>query len=205
MARKRAAILDAAHAEFLAKGFDGTTMEAIAAAAKVSIMTLYRHADDKEDLFAEVIGRACAAAVDSGRGEIGRLLALPLGEALERFAIQIQQHLGSTDAVALFRAVMAETGRFPELADKVWRDLVGAHGDALFAFLSHRPETRELGHAERKRLAASFLDRLVGADMLRVLLGMSGATGQERAERARRAAEDVLAVTAPWSPCRRID
>ena len=65
MARKRAAILDAAHREFMAHGFAGTTMEAIAAAAKVSIMTLYRHADDKEDLFRTVIAETCERALEA--------------------------------------------------------------------------------------------------------------------------------------------
>lgn len=205
MARKRAAILDAAHAEFLEKGFEGTTMEAVAATAKVSIMTLYRHADDKEDLFTEVVSRACGAAVDAGRDELGRLLSLPLGEALEAYALSVQGQLASSDTVALLRAVMVETGRFPGLAEKAWRDLVGTHEDALFAFLSHRPETCDLGRAARKRLAASFLDGLVGADMLRVLLGLDGATAFQRESRARAAAGAVMAAIIPYSPCRRME
>jgi TetR/AcrR family transcriptional repressor of mexJK operon len=203
MARKRAAILDAAHAEFLGKGFGATTMEAIAAAANVSIMTLYRHADDKEDLFREVIGRACEKAADAGLDDAGRLLALPLDEALRIFAISFQARLASTETVALLRAVMAETARFPDLAERTWRGLLGSHVELLFSVLSQREETRRLDAADRKRLAAAFLDRLVGTDMLRVLLGLAGATGAEREKRARVAAGFVLAAIPPYAPGRR--
>ena len=85
MARKRAAILDAAHREFMAHGFAGTTMEAIAAAAKVSIMTLYRHADDKEDLFRTVIAETCERALEAEPADRGAGQALPLAEALQAY------------------------------------------------------------------------------------------------------------------------
>ena len=51
MKRKREAILAAARRQFLAHGYGGTSMEAIADAAGVSIMTLYRHAETKDELF----------------------------------------------------------------------------------------------------------------------------------------------------------
>ncbi len=56
--KKRAQILDGARAVFLAEGFDGASMEAIAHAAGVSKGTLYTHFKGKDELFASLIA-AC--------------------------------------------------------------------------------------------------------------------------------------------------
>src|SRR5690349_15571641 len=57
MARKRAAIVDAAREAFVRDGYGGASMERIAKDAGVSIMTLYRHAEGKDDLFSAVIAQ----------------------------------------------------------------------------------------------------------------------------------------------------
>lgn len=65
--RKRAAILDAAIAEFRANGFDVTSMDAIAETAGVSKRTVYNHFPSKEALFAEILmhlWKASFAGVD---------------------------------------------------------------------------------------------------------------------------------------------
>ena len=204
MARKRAAILDAAHREFMAHGFAGTTMEAIAAAAKVSIMTLYRHADDKEDLFRTVIAEPCERALEAEPADRGAGQALPLAEALQARAIRFQTQLAGAETVALLRAVTVETGRFPDLAESTWQAVIGTHRDAMAAFLAHREETRSLGAEERTRLATVFLDRLVGTDMLAILLGGHAVSAATQEARARAAATEVIAAVQPYAPGRRL-
>ena len=49
---KRKAILEAAETLFLRNGYDGSSMDAIAAEAGVSKLTVYSHFTDKETLFA---------------------------------------------------------------------------------------------------------------------------------------------------------
>src|SRR5215469_4754060 len=53
--RKRAAIVAAAIDEFLAAGFDATSMDRIAASASVSKRTVYNHFPSKEALFAAIL------------------------------------------------------------------------------------------------------------------------------------------------------
>ncbi|PFH20017.1 MULTISPECIES: TetR/AcrR family transcriptional regulator [Burkholderia] len=53
--RKRAAIIDAAIEEFLAAGYDATSMDRIAARADVSKRTVYNHFPSKEALFAAIL------------------------------------------------------------------------------------------------------------------------------------------------------
>lgn len=53
--RKRTAILEAAAAQFLARGYEATSMDSIAAAAQVSKRTVYKHFVSKDVLFAEIL------------------------------------------------------------------------------------------------------------------------------------------------------
>lgn len=53
--RKRAAILDAAIAEFRATGYEATSMDRIAASAGVSKRTVYNHFPGKDALFAQIL------------------------------------------------------------------------------------------------------------------------------------------------------
>ena len=53
--RKRAAIVDAAVAEFRQSGFAATSMDKIAASAGVSKRTVYNHFPSKEALFAQIL------------------------------------------------------------------------------------------------------------------------------------------------------
>lgn len=55
--RKRAAIVDAAIEEFLAAGYDATSMDRIAARADVSKRTVYNHFPGKETLFAAILNK----------------------------------------------------------------------------------------------------------------------------------------------------
>jgi TetR/AcrR family transcriptional repressor of mexJK operon len=194
MARKRAAILDAARAAFLRDGYEGTTMEGIAAGAGVSIMTLYRHAEGKDTLFAAVIASACHPANQAERAEMEDALQRPLEDVLVSVGLMFQERLASPTTTALFRAVMVETTRYPHLVDMAYRGLIGTHEDALDAFLSQRAETAPLDAGQRRKLGGDFLNRLVGIDNLRVLLGLEGASDAERLERAKAATAELLAT-----------
>ena len=64
--RKRAAIVQAAIAEFRANGFDATSMDRVAATAGVSKRTVYNHFPSKDDLFAQILEELwdCSAAAN---------------------------------------------------------------------------------------------------------------------------------------------
>jgi TetR/AcrR family transcriptional regulator of autoinduction and epiphytic fitness len=87
--RKRAAIIGAAIEEFLAAGFDATSMDRVAARASVSKRTVYNHFPSKEVLFAAILRQlwdssdACEAPAYSTsqplRGQLLELLLKKLG------------------------------------------------------------------------------------------------------------------------------
>src|SRR5215510_9560148 len=85
--RRRAAdrpreILDAALSVFVAKGFAGTKLDDVAAAAGISKGLLYRYFDNKAELFKEVIRQTMVVAMrdvsDRARSSQSALDALDL-------------------------------------------------------------------------------------------------------------------------------
>jgi TetR/AcrR family transcriptional repressor of mexJK operon len=191
--RKRDAILDAARRRFLASGYDATSMEAIAAEASVSIMTLYRHARSKDELFEAIVTLAC----DPEHAEAGmsELLETPLREALIAVAQATLDSLTSTDNIAMLRAVIAETARFPHLGALAYRGVVGRSDDMLREILGAHPETAELGPQAIERGARAFVERLFGDEVLRLLLGVSSTLDPAPARAAAAADALIAAVT----------
>ncbi|MFC5418626.1 TetR/AcrR family transcriptional regulator [Bosea eneae] len=114
--RKRGAVLEAATSLFLAKGYDGTTMDEVAALAAVSKPTLYRYFADKERLYAAIV----AATTDNIDGLL-RLVAEELAashdprEGLSRLAGKFLTTLMQPDLLRLRRLVIANAERFPEV------------------------------------------------------------------------------------------
>lgn len=115
--RKHRAILDAASTIFLAHGYLGTNMDLIAAEAKTSKQTVYKHFGSKEALFVEIVTSITDAAGDQvhkdrpGIGDDPDVDAL-LREYAERQLIIVLQ----PRVLQLRRIVISEAGRFPELA-----------------------------------------------------------------------------------------
>ncbi len=116
-ARKRAAILNAAHDLFLQRGYGGTSMDDVAARAAVSKQTVYKHFADKQRLFTEVI------TSDVGRDEEGaqaQMAAMPDSDDIARDLRAVAgTHLADVLRPArlrLRRMLIGEAERFPELA-----------------------------------------------------------------------------------------
>jgi TetR/AcrR family transcriptional repressor of mexJK operon len=115
--RKKQAITEAATALFLAQGFQSTSMDEIAAMAKVSKQTVYKHFTDKQRLLRDIvlsitgragtIARTLGATFDSiGDVETG------LPDVAQRYALAVLH----PDVLRLRRLVVCEAARFPDLA-----------------------------------------------------------------------------------------
>lgn len=194
MARKRAAIVAAAKDAFLRDGFAGASMEGIAQDAGVSIMTLYRHAEGKDDLFAAVIESACHPGDEDERVRLDGVLQKSLGDILTFVGVMFQERLSGSETTSLLRVVMTEMRRFPHLGEMAYRGLIGSHEQALLDFLSSRTEAAGLSLTQRQRATSAFFDRLIGLDSYRVLLDLPSATRDEMQERATRAANELIAA-----------
>jgi TetR/AcrR family transcriptional repressor of mexJK operon len=169
---KRAQIIDAGKAAFLALGFGAASVDDIAAGAGVSKMTVYRHFRSKELLFAGVIDALCRQIMD---GDLGRLLVLPPKAALPKFARRFIDITFAKETVELHRIVVAECRRFPALGRLFYRSGPGPCIDMLERYLRRHRSAVHLGQSTPRRLAEEFLDLVRGYPHLRVLLGVEGA------------------------------
>jgi len=125
------AIRDASATLFLEKGYQGTSMGDIAAAAQVSKQTIYTHFANKEELFADlVLGNA-----DRVDGFIAGLSVGPdVEEGLVRIARDYVHFVSRPDVLRLRRLVIAEAGRFPAIA-RAYYERVPQRVIAAFAHL----------------------------------------------------------------------
>lgn len=192
MARKRADILAASKTAFLATGYEATSMESIANAANVSIMTLYRHAKTKDELFSAVIANACDPGDETERAEMEDLLSKPFREVLVGAAMKAQGRLIDPDTVSLMRTVIAGAVKFPALAEIAYQGLIGGLVDMIDFVLGYKEEAAGVDRERRRSLSLQFIDRLVGADMLGVLMGFPAPSEQILRDRAEAATVELV-------------
>ncbi len=113
-AKKRGDILDAAVEEFLDKGFSQARMDCISSRASVSKRTVYKHFDSKDQLFHAIVDILAARIADEldftydpGRPIRDQLTALGWAEG---------RLFMDTEIISMFRMIIAEAMREPELA-----------------------------------------------------------------------------------------
>jgi AcrR family transcriptional regulator len=163
---REAQILKAALGVFLRSGFGNSTVEELAAAAKVTKRTLYAYYGDKAGLYAAMIkdlavGVSLDAATDHG--------------TLEALAARIVYRVHSDELVGLHRLVIAESSRFPDLAL-----VLHSQGDArhIARLAEHLRAERD---AARARLAEPLFSLLLGERHRRRLLGLDPAPSLSQA------------------------
>lgn len=110
-------ILDEASRLFIQRGYEATSVEAIAAAAGISKRTYYTRFTGKADVFEAVILRYVRRNVRARPSRRKR------GEGLEAALLELAFHLLDwilqPEVVGLYRVTIAEVTRFPELARMV--------------------------------------------------------------------------------------
>lgn len=134
---KRMRVLRAAQRLFLRLGYDGCTMEAIAASARVSKPTLYRYFSDKQALFVGVLEHLATDHLADERVASLQAAAIESPEELERaLVVWARATLARTMQPAylgLLRLLIAELPRIPELG-RLFQAAIPLEGAA---FLSH--------------------------------------------------------------------
>ncbi|GLI01754.1 TetR/AcrR family transcriptional regulator [Phytohabitans aurantiacus] len=199
-ARARQAILDAATAVFLEKGYKGTSMDEVAAVASVSKQTVYKNFTDKRSLFTEIIHRGLDRIDDLFSDVTG---ALAVTEDLERdlvaLARQFVANLTQPRLLQLRRLVIAEADRFPELG-RSYYERGPEHVHALLADAFSKLADRELLVVDDPTLAANHFTWLTTSiPVNRVMFCGSGETFT-RAELERFADEAVRVFLAAYRP-----
>jgi TetR/AcrR family transcriptional repressor of mexJK operon len=160
-ARKRRAILEAATTAFLSNGYLGTSMDEIAALARVSKQTVYKHFADKERLFSEIVTATVDEIADPNTDEVLKLGNTGVLERdLRRFARRQLRAVMEPRLLQLRRLVIGESGRFPQLGRLFYERGPGRTIDAL-ATMFERLASRGALELDDPRLAAAHFNWLV--------------------------------------------
>lgn len=112
---RRAAIVAVARRLFLEQGYAATTMSSVAEAMGGSKATLWAHFASKEALFADVADVLVGGFVEQMGELLGGQRFSVVG--LRDFCARFFDALLSPDSTTLFRMIIAESGRFPELGE----------------------------------------------------------------------------------------
>ncbi|MCM8739194.1 TetR/AcrR family transcriptional regulator [Azospirillum sp. A1-3] len=120
------ALLDAAAALFVEKGYDGTSLSDVLRLAGGSRTTLYAHFGDKDGLFRAMMEEHCARvldgmapdalALDAPAGSVSEQVADP-EERLVRIALHIMHALTEPQTTAILRTLISEGARIPALVE----------------------------------------------------------------------------------------
>ena len=157
---KRAAILEAAERLFLQHGFEGVSMDQIAATAEVSKLTVYSHFGDKDALFTEAARVWCEQQMPGSLFE--RAPHLPVRERLMDIARSYFTMVCSPEAVAGHRLLCS-----PQMVEKQLARLFWEAGpervQAEFArFLERRIAAGDLEIDDIDRAAGQFFALVKG-------------------------------------------
>jgi AcrR family transcriptional regulator len=156
-------ILAAARGVYLERGFAGTTMEDVAAAAHVSKRTLYRLFDGKTALFAAMVD----AHAETMLALPGDYDGLPLVEALEAiFRLDIEPGQ-ERERLALLRLFLLDARQFPELG-ALLRERGGDRSLALLGgWLERQRQNGGIEIDDATIGARMLLDMIFGAIVLK--------------------------------------
>jgi len=167
---KRQAILNAATRAFIAHGYSGASMEAIAEAAPVSKPTLYNHFKSKQDLFAAVIECRCEALL-STLSSVQTELNDPVA-GLSAIAGAFIDLVYAEEALQLYRLIIAEQQQFPELGELIYRSGPEPVLRQMASYLAELNARGILKIADLETSSRLFLDMLKGDQHFRCLLGL---------------------------------
>lgn len=176
---KRQAILEAAKATFIAHGYSGSSMEAIAEAAPVSKPTLYTHFKGKQELFAAVIANQCETLLNTLSGVQAELHDPAAG--LKAIAVAFVDMAYTDEALQLYRLIIAEQQHFPELGELVYRSGPESVLRQLASYLAELKARGILRIDDIETSSQLFFGMLKGDQHFRCLLGLQpGLTDAEK-------------------------
>ena len=168
---KREAILDAAKRLFLQKGYDGSSMDAIAAEAGVSKLTVYSHFTDKETLFAAAVKSKCEEQLPQPFFE--PTSSTSIRSTLLNIGRGFHGLVNSSESIELHRVMVAQANVNPKLSQlfmdagpqRVMREME--------RLLLQADQNGQLQVSDPVRAAGHFFCMIKGKNNFRLLLGCS--------------------------------
>ncbi|RDH75784.1 TetR/AcrR family transcriptional regulator [Mycolicibacterium moriokaense] len=169
-AQKRESILSAGRHLFLSSGYQGTSMDQVAATAAVSKQTVYKHFGEKRELLFAIVTDSLDGAVGAIRD---RIAALPesadIDADLTALAGDYLRAVLAEPVVQLRRLVIGEANRLPELARLYYEHAPERTLDALAQAFASLTDRGVLNTPEPSLAADHFAFLIVGKQIDRAL------------------------------------
>jgi TetR/AcrR family transcriptional repressor of mexJK operon len=202
MERKRAAIVDAARQLFLASGYAQTSMDRVAEKAEVAITTVYRHFNNKDDLFSAVMQMACemvspellAAGNDADSATVFPWFTKPPQTALPLAGIDYLTRLFDPQQMDLYRVVTRDASDFPELGRRYRSETVERRNRLFVEYLNHWKRSEGWKITDPGRAAEAFAALLRAPLFEEAIHGGELPTRKTIALQAKRAASCLLVL-----------
>lgn len=174
---KRAAILEAAKRLFPQHGFEGTSMDAVAAEAGVSKLTVYSHFGGKEALFVESVRCKCDDLLPAALFEVD--VKAPVRGQLLGLARVFFGLMMSEESLGMHRTLVASAQHSPKLAKLFWEAGPVQIQRALATMLEKEVAARHLDISDTRRAASQFFALLKGEHHARMVFGCGRPTAAE--------------------------
>ena len=189
-AEKHDAIVTAARALFTSESYERVSLDAVAAAAGVSKVTIYSHFPDKEALFVAAIGAGCDAVF--GRVDLDAPDAGPIEQVLCALGCNFLEMIFDPEIDRLHATILSESRRRPELPRMFYDTVVHRMTRLFAAYLQRQAEAGRIRIGEPYTAAVQFLAMVQGEFRYRVDLGMPAATREEREAYVRSCVDTLL-------------
>ncbi|WP_213603244.1 TetR/AcrR family transcriptional regulator [Pseudoxanthomonas japonensis] len=172
---KRAAILDAAKHLFAREGFNGVSMDQIAAEAGVSKLTVYSHFGDKDALFAAAVQAKCEEMLPDTLFELE--LTGSLRDQLKAIAQAFFALVTSEEAISTHRVMMVPGNIDDKLKQTFWEAGPQRTHDAFAAMLQALVSKGDLDIPDVATASAQFFTLIKGEVHARMTCGLCSRPG----------------------------
>jgi len=188
---KRKAILEAAKTLFLSNGYDGSSMDAIAAEAGVSKLTVYSHFTDKEKLFAEAVKSKCEEQLPELLFELDD--QVPIAQTLLNIGRGFNLLINSRESVELHRVMVSLAAQDSTLSRMFYEAGPQRVLHGMEELLRSADQSGKLRVPDPLSAADQFFCLIKGGANFRLLIGCGEALqGSEAEEHVRDAVEVFL-------------
>ena len=184
MDRKRAVIVGAAMEAFLDAGYAEASVNQIAANAGVSIKTLYRHFESKDDLFSAVMQAACGNIGGEEPEPPPPWYDEPASTALALAGEEYLSHALSREQLALYQVVTRDARRFPEVGRRYQEEVVGGAVAKFGGYLDLWAARQGWVIGDKTAASQAFAGLLKAGVFDEALQGLNSPTPEEITERA---------------------
>ncbi|MDR7023060.1 TetR/AcrR family transcriptional regulator [Pseudomonas peli] len=187
---KRKAILEAAKTLFLSNGYDGSSMDAIAAEAGVSKLTVYSHFTDKEKLFAEAVKSKCEEQLPELLFELDD--QVPIAQTLLNIGRGFSLLINSRESVELHRVMVSLAAQDSTLSRMFYEAGPQRVLHGMEELLRSADQSGKLRVPDPLSAADQFFCLIKGGANFRLLIGCGEALQGAEAEAHVRDAVDVF-------------